>query len=1348
LHRTGPGAASAAVVALFFFVLSQAPTSEAATEAASVRRPDQPAADPPEAVEPSSGRPATGGGQFLKGWLEALPGGKLDHLPGGVRLIEPYDGRLFVEMPRAALGGLRARKQIFHPMRGADLLSAGDQRFDVRQGEPSFDDEWKAAPAGPGQRRPLLVKFHGPVKPGWLEEIREAGGEIVQYQPHFGYLIFGGPGIQQRLKSMNRLAFSGEYHGAYKARAGLRARSGSGERITLRVVYFDLPGYESRMDDLLARGARLVLLEDGASTSQWSLLHHAIFEEVRTSDLPGILRDPRVYWAEEWFPPEPDGERAAQITAGNISAGVPVTGYSAWLSGLGADGSGVTLAVADTGLDTGDPNTVHEDFTGRVSFATALCSNSRDRNGHGTNVAGIAVGDPRLPNGTGLTDSGGFYWGFGSGPGAQLYFQKALNDGDCSQSWAGQPNTLASNAVTAGGAQIGTHSFTDGASPGNGYTANAQVWDARVRDADPNVSGNQPYSVIFSAGNSGPSAGTLTSPKAAKNIITVGATENYRPGQCPGAACGSDADDVNALISFSSRGPTADNRFKPDVSAPGHVITGPLSSQASYDCYCDGGGGSGCCASVAVDGSGKYTVYSGTSQAAPRAAGASVVVHDWFQNQFSAFPSPAMNKAILVNGAVDMGAADIPNNNEGWGRIDLSNSLQNPLGVIHVDQSTVIGTTGAGGQFSASYYVQDVNSPVNATLVWTDAPGAVSCNPCLVNDLDLSLTDGTTAWNGNNITNGFSTSSPATDSLNNVEGVILAPDAVCLPYDVKVTAKSLGGDGVPGNGDSTDQDFALVVANAAATPGPTVLRATGSSAGAGCDADEFLDRRETMDLTVDLGNCGAAASGVQATLSVDSAPAGAAVTVSPPGAQSIGSIGAGSVVQKTWQVSLADDPNSFCGETVTLRVDFSDGNSGVWSDFVDVVLDADSFGLVTVTDPVDTDNSFSSDSDWNIDDCLVTSPTTSWHMGNSDCTGIPKDSAAHDLIFAFSLGSNDVIRELSFQHAFDGYRNSGGTLRDSVQVDIDPENDGSFVTLQQWQEGIDNPTVMSPAGPFDLTPFDATRSSTIKVRFRFQSAADWVGGPNNAPGWDVDDIVFKYDTLSCDVGSCPSCSSPTGLSNNSAADALFCLATGVEVSWSQDPSNWGDGGSGTRTYTILRDGTPLGSGGCSGSIPYGSTSCVDETASPGVPHTYRVRYENGCGSSATTTGAAGTDLASQPPEVNDGSVSGNPVTISKSGGNLTLTWDAGLCAVQYNVYMGTLPGTPPDFWDHAIFSASGLGGADSCFEPGTSVTFTDPTPGQDQYFLVAADNGSLESDYGGSAPATPRPYASPACHPH
>ena len=1171
----------------------------------------------------------------VKGWLRSLEGNRSPSLPPGGRTIATYGAERFVEIPSAAVAGLETLGLEFRELPDADLLNAGSATFDVRDGEPSIAAEWTTTPGGTA-RRPYLVKFDAPVRDAWLADLEAAGAEVVQYQPHFGYLLLVPSGFDTRIRGRAHVAFGGEYHAAYKARAELRAKAAADQPIALRIVLFELPGGQERIDGLVKGGARIEATSAGASTSQWARLTDFVLTGVRTRDLPAILRDPAVYWVEEWAAPKPEDERASQIIAGNYAFGVPGAGYHAWLAALGADGTGVTVAVADSGFDTGIASTIHEDVRNRTGFATAICPNSRDRDGHGTNTGSITLGDPRLPIGTGIQDGLGFYWGTGGAPGANLWVQKALNDGDCTTSYAGEPNVLAADAYTVGGARIGNNSWTDGATPGNGYTANCAVWDARVRDADSGVAGSQPYLVVFSAGNSGPGAGTLSSPHAAKNIISVANSENYRPGQCPGVAgCGGPADDIDELNDSSSRGPTVDNRLKPDLAAPGHAISGARSSVATYDCFCDSAQGAGCCASIGVDGANKYTVYTGTSQASPRVAGAAAIVFDWYKDHFGVFPSPAMAKAILISGAVDMKAPDIPNFGEGWGRVNLSNSLLNPAGGQYTDQSVVLGATGDPTAYTINGIVQDPTRPVGATLVWTDPPGAVNCNPCLVNDLDLLATQGATVWRGNNFTAGFSNTAATADTRNNVEGLkIQAGTTTCAPIQFKVRAQTLGGDGVPGNADATDQDFALVTSNVGATGVPLIDVASSALSG-GCDADGFLDRRETATLTVSLRNLGCAtADGVAATLSVLSAPAGASVSVAPATPLAIGTVVSGATAPGVWQVTLEDSAASLCAGAVVLQLAITDGAARSWTRTIPVTLDADSLTPVVDTDNATVDHSSAKSAEWSLRTCRTTSPTTSWHMGQADCTGIVRDASSQDLVFRYTLPAGALLKTLGFQHAFGGYRNSDFSLTDTVQVDIDPENDGSFVNLSVWKQGIDNPTTMTAAGPFDLSAFNAMRGPTVAFRFRFQSAANWVGGANTAAGWDVDDIVLAYDTINCDAGSCPVCS--------------------------------------------------------------------------GAP----------------------------PPAV------GNSLQVTRSGGNVTLSWDPVPGATRYNVYAGTVGSFP----SHAIFTAAGLDGADSCFEPSTTITFAEP-PG-DVYYLVAADNGCLESDLGPSTPVTPRPYASPACSPH
>ncbi|HEV3077856.1 MAG TPA: S8 family serine peptidase, partial [Thermoanaerobaculia bacterium] len=68
--------------------------------------------------------------------------------------------------------------------------------------------------------------------------------------------------------------------------------------------------------------------------------------------------------------------------------------------------------------------------------------------------------------------------------------------------------------------------------------------------------------IVCSAGNDGPANRTIAPPATAKNCLTVGASTTDRNG----------LGDAAEILERSARGPTADNRIKPDLVAPGAWI--------------------------------------------------------------------------------------------------------------------------------------------------------------------------------------------------------------------------------------------------------------------------------------------------------------------------------------------------------------------------------------------------------------------------------------------------------------------------------------------------------------------------------------------------------------------------------------------------------------------------------------------------------------------------------------------------------------------------------------------------------------------------------------------------------
>ncbi len=213
----------------------------------------------------------------------------------------------------------------------------------------------------------------------------------------------------------------------------------------------------------------------------------------------------------------------------------------------------------------------------RVAYATDYTADpdARDCVGHGTNVASIAAGYDAAPDGNSR-------FGMGVAPWARVGASKIFR---CNGSF-GLSGTAASYRGVAGaawdrGARISNNSWGD--NRWGEYTTTAQEYDRLVRDSKPGTGANQQMVEVFAAGNDGVGVGngSIDSPGTAKNVITVGASENIR--SLGTDACGvsdAEANDADDLLDLSSRGPTDDLRVKPDLVAPGTHVTGARPSTA------------------------------------------------------------------------------------------------------------------------------------------------------------------------------------------------------------------------------------------------------------------------------------------------------------------------------------------------------------------------------------------------------------------------------------------------------------------------------------------------------------------------------------------------------------------------------------------------------------------------------------------------------------------------------------------------------------------------------------------------------------------------------------------------
>lgn len=453
--------------------------------------------------------------------------------------------------------------------------------------------------------------------------------------------------------------------------------------------------------------------------------------------------------------PQPQGGDYTDLSG--LESGTKIMNMDvAWA--LGFEGQGQTAAMADTGVDSGDVATLHQDFAGASVQGQIFGLYSKswgDPMGHGTHVAGSIVG-----RGNASPVMAGSSWRLqrGAAPAAQFVGQSMWSPMLSNLMVPSQLSALFAKAYQ-GGARVHSNSW--------GAPNNLGAYDNYANQVDTYTFENQDMLVIFAAGNSGVDknkdgridSGSTSSPGTAKNALTVGASENlvsagglqkpiseFRQAKDVWGAepiwSSKVSDNPMGLAMFSSRGPTNDRRTKPEIVAPGTNVLSIRSqdpkAEALWGIY-----------------NKDYVWSGGTSMATPLVAGAAVVTRQILQQKYNIQnPSAAVVKAALMNTAFDMypgqygevGASrgqEIlqrrPNSDEGYGRVDMKELSSRTLSVWDEKIGVIQGET-------KSFNVEILQvQKVVINMVYTDAPGSVNAAVALVNDLDLSLvqSDGT-----------------------------------------------------------------------------------------------------------------------------------------------------------------------------------------------------------------------------------------------------------------------------------------------------------------------------------------------------------------------------------------------------------------------------------------------------------------------------------------------------------------------------------------------------------------------------------------------------------------------------
>jgi hypothetical protein len=763
-------------------------------------------------------------------------------------------------------------------------------------------DTQAGAPTVPGNLRQnaddaphlWMIQFVGPIKEDWLAQLSRSDISIVAYLPNNAYVVWVDGAQQAQIEaavgSDRTVQWTGAYHPAYRLAPTLkngRAVVAADGRVAVTVQVYNHTEAQTTIARLQGLGGTTLV----SPSRLLNLINISL--TVAERDLPAIAGWADVFNVEPYAAPHKLDERQGQIIAGNVTTGGGVltpsgTNYLAWLQSKGFPTDPAAypvIDIVDDGIDNGSATPLHPDFYGNGSTANPdrleynqNCTTDATSNGvggHGNINAGIVGG---YNNATGLPyeDAAGFQLGLGISPYGRIAGTKIFrNTGSYDISKCGNSNAGVVAASYDAGATITSNSW--GADTGGAYTASSQAYDALTRDAAATTGGNQQMLHVFSAGNAGSGASTVGSPGSGKNVLTVGATENVRDEGIADGCAEPNANNANDIAGFSSRGPTSDGRAKPDIVAPGTHIQGPASQDPAYkgDGVCGGTNNFNQTQPNAdryyPAGQTLYTWSSGTSHSAPAVSGAASLLYNYYGRVLAPGqrPSPAMLKALLLNAPRYLNGSGtggtLPGTSQGWGMVDLG-ALFDGTPRLLVDQTQRLSATGQ--TYSRSVRVVDTSKPLHVSLVWTDAPGATTGN-AFVNNLNLEVTVNGQGYKGNVFSGSMSTTGGAADGRNNVENVFL-PAGTNGNISVRVTAANLAGDGVPGVGNITDQDFALVIYNAVDNDAPNLVQTgvTWSDATTG-NNNGVIDPGETIALSVRLQNNGSVtATGISGMLTV------------------------------------------------------------------------------------------------------------------------------------------------------------------------------------------------------------------------------------------------------------------------------------------------------------------------------------------------------------------------------------------------------------------------------------------------------------------------------------------------
>jgi hypothetical protein len=637
-----------------------------------------------------------------------------------------------------------------------------------------------------------------------VDKIEELNGNVIGYLNDNAILVDFDGDISV-LNNLNNVRHVEPHHPGFRVQKSLYDRfiMNNITDETLGVLVFE--NTDKVINDVQTLGG---VLTDEYSTFPYN---EYFLVNISLSKLDEIASIPEVRFIEKFSPIVPMLDTATLITGVRAP-----TGNHDNFMGLTGKGEAIGFVDMKGGIDIGgdsnNPNFI-ADLRGKI-----INTVSPDTDGHSTLVVGVAIG--RGDNSNGLYR--------GVAPNARAYVSD-VEDGKLSSRFLHAYNNGAKTHCNSWGSKF----LSEGYSPVDFIidSTSHKYYDLLI---------------VKAAGNEGPNFRTLSESSESKNSIIVGSTDNNKiipPSQASVldkmflraktinfhgtdfSSCGGGGISnlrQKRVSKYSSRGPTLDERVKPDVIATGghvastrsQVCIGQADNNADgrtdhNDCVeqglvgdhgygynktggyesinvlvketgkeyiecvlttqkemfiqkikdLNGGDVKAISASFPIPANpnlsgnsnfSKWYMYGvGTSMSTPLVAGEAALIREHLiYHRHTPSPSSSLVKGYIINGAVDLNrlgdsfVPPIPNGIQGWGQVNLSNSIA-PGGIykrVGFYDSYPLGFSGSK-QYRDFYNIRiSSNTPAIITLVWSDLPcESMGRGKTLINDLDLEI---------------------------------------------------------------------------------------------------------------------------------------------------------------------------------------------------------------------------------------------------------------------------------------------------------------------------------------------------------------------------------------------------------------------------------------------------------------------------------------------------------------------------------------------------------------------------------------------------------------------------------